>query len=846
MEKTKMETAKGKELYSRKILDAYGALIRKKYPEIDIEDLMAEAGIRDGKADDHSTGLCQAQINRFHERLCALTDNVRIAREAGRYAVNPRCLGMIRRFLLPLAGVRRACGVMGKYAGSLSRSSRYDTRYTGKNKIEIVVTPNDGTKEEPFQCEIRQGYFQGLADLFLHNELTVHHPECMCKGERTCRYELTWQGSAYSVIAVLSWLAGAAATVMPVALWMNPSGAVPKNILLFCPALLFLGLGWAGQRLKSKALARSLTGIHTAREALRNQVAVNAENSRVIVDIGQVLGIEDPDACIFERTANIVGRKLRYDRVMIMIADEEKTFLSCWGGYGFSEIEKFYITDYRISLGEAPRGVFYASFEQNKPILVNDMAWLKRKFPHGRELTDRIKPLSFIVSPIEVDGGAIGILIAANTVTHRHLDRNDTHLVMGVAQQIGSVYRRRKHAEQQGEFNRQIVQLQKMEALGVLAGGIAHDFNNILSPILGYTDLCLSLCPEDKKMLEYLCRVKNASVRAQDLVGQILAFSRQGEKEYIRCHPGPIIKESLKLLRASVPKNIKIETLVRTDLAPVMADPTQIHQLVMNLCTNAYHAMADNGGLLTVCLDEVRVEDGLSGAVHQLLPGRYIHLQVVDTGHGMSPAVMDNIFEPYFTTKTNGQGTGMGLPITKGIVARLKGYIFVDSTEGKGSCFDIYLPQVAENRSPQQGEVENAVPGASESILLVDDESQILILVREMLEDAGYRVSVCADSQVAFDIFKRHPQNWDLVITDQIMPGLTGAELAERILKISPATPVIMCTGYSDTITEDKARAMGICAFVMKPVVKAKLTRCVRSALDTRGRSGTRHIATSF
>jgi signal transduction histidine kinase len=387
-----------------------------------------------------------------------------------------------------------------------------------------------------------------------------------------------------------------------------------------------------------------------------------------------------------------------------MIANDQNMSLSCCGEYGFTEVEKLYIANYSISLEGAGTSeeVFYESFKQNKTILVNDMAWLKQEFPQSLEFVDRIKPRSFIVSPIEVDGEPIGIMVAGNTVTLRRLDRNDTHLVMGVAQHISGVYRRQKHEKQQGEFKRQIVQLQKMEALGVLAGGIAHDFNNILSPILGYTDLCLSICPEEnKKMLKYLRRVKNASVQAQDLVAQILAFSRQGEKDYIRCHPGPIIKESLKLLQGSLPKNIKIEIFVRTDLAPVMADPTQIHQLVMNLCTNAYHAMADKGGLLTVRLDEVHVKESPLEQTRQILPGSYIHLQVLDTGHGMSRAVMDNIFEPYFTTKTEGRGTGMGLPIIKGIIARLKGYIFVDSTEGKGSCFDVYLPQAAENRSVQ-------------------------------------------------------------------------------------------------------------------------------------------------
>ena len=696
-----METAKGKEVYSKKILDAYSALIREKYPEIEIEELIAEAGIGNDRAGDNAPGISQAQINRFHERLCMLTDNLRIARLAGRYAVTPGCLGMIRSLVLPLAGVRRACGMMVKYAGGLTRASHYTIRDIEKNTIEIVVTLNEGVEEKPFQCELRQGYFQGLVDVFLHNELSVQHPECMSNGGRVCRYEFSWQGSAFPILAVLSWLAGVAAIAMPVVLWVIPSVAVPGSLWLICPALLFLGLGLAAQRVKSEALAKSLRGIHRTREEMLNQIEVHAENSKAIVDIGQALEIEEPDACIFERVANIVGKKLRYDRVMIMIINDEKPSLSYRGGYGFSEVETLYISNYSISLEEAAEGVFYESFRHNKTMLVNDMAWLKQKYPQSQDLAERINPLSFIVSPIEVDGAAIGIMIAGNTVTLRRLDRNDTHLVMAVAQQVGNVYRRQKYEKQQGEFKRQIVRLQKMEALGVLAGGIAHDFNNILSPILGYTDLCLSMCPEDEKMLKYLRRVKNASGRAQDLVAQILAFSRQGEKEYIRCHPGPIIKESLKLMRASVPQNIKIETLVETDLSPVMADPTQIHQLVMNLCTNAYHAMADKGGVLTVSLDEIQVKENPLEETRQMLPGPYIHLQVKDTGHGMSRAVMENIFEPYFTTKTKGRGTGMGLPIIKGIIGRLKGYIFVDSVEGKGSSFDIYLPQVAEDRSVQ-------------------------------------------------------------------------------------------------------------------------------------------------
>lgn len=698
-----MENAKDNQLYSNKILDAYVALIREKYSDIDVEDLMDEAGIGNySKTGNNAISLRQMQINRFHERLCMLTDNMKIARQAGRYAVTSQCLGMIRRLVLPFAGVRRACKMMVKYAGSLTRSARYTVRCIKKNKIEVVVSPHEGIKEEPFQCEIRQGYFQGLADVFFHNELTVSHPECMFKEGNACRYEFSWRNSAFPLLAGLSWLAGAAAILMFIAFWLPPFADVFKPLWLICPVLLFLGLGWAAQGVKSKSFLRSLREIHTAREEILHQAEVNAENSKAIADIGQALGIEDPDNCIFARAANIVGKKLRYDRVMIMIANDEKTFLSYRGGYGFTAVENIYITEYRICLEGSSEGLFEA-FRHNKTMLVNDIAWLKQKFPQSRDMADRIKPRSFIICPIEVDGAPIGILITGNTVTLRKLDISDTHLVIAVAQQIGCVYRRQKCEKQQGEFKRQIVQLQKMEALGVLAGGIAHDFNNILSPIIGYTDLCLAMRPKDEKMFEYLRRVKNASGRAQDLVAQILAFSRQGEKEYIRCHPGPIIKESLKLLRASVPLNIKIETLISADLAPVMADPTQIHQLIMNLCTNAHHAMMEKGGVLTVRLDEIRVKESSLEDTHRLLPGSYIHLQVADTGHGMSRAVMDNIFEPYFTTKIKGRGAGMGLPIIKGIVARLKGHIFVDSIEGEGSCFDIYLPQASENKSIQQG-----------------------------------------------------------------------------------------------------------------------------------------------
>ncbi len=820
-----------KELYNSLVLDTYITLIKDRYPNIEIEDLMAYAGIENYELGDYSVWFTQRQVNRFHERLSMLTDNMRIAWEAGRYAATPKCFGEVRGLVLSLGGIRRAYELIGKYARRLNRSSHYTTQTLGKNKIEIVVSPNEGVKEEPFQCENRLGNLRGIADMFSHKDVTITHPECMFKNGEVCRYEVAWRDTASSVLAPLAGFSMFVTLLMFIAPWTSAGAAVPHGAWLIS-LVVSLGMGWADQKAKTNALGRSLNGIYTTKEELLSQIEINAENFRVIIDIGQALGLEDSEGHIFERAARIAGRQMKYDRTMIMIANDEKTVLSYCGGYGFTDLEKKYVSKYSISLDDPSEGVFYEAFRNDTPILVNDMEMLKnRSSSRSFKLAEQMRPFSFIVSPIDVDGVPIGIFIAGNNRTPRLLDRNDKHLVMGVAQQIGTVYRRQKYEEQQAEFNRQIVQLQKMEALGVLAGGIAHDFNNILSPILGYTDLCLSVCPEDEQIQEYLNRVKKAGVRAQELVGQILAFSRQGEKEHIRCHPGPIVKETLKLLRASVPRAIKIETLVRQDLKPIMADPTQIHQLVMNLCTNAYHAMAESGGVLKVSLEEIQVRERPLEDARRMLPGNYIHMQVADTGHGMSKQVMANIFEPYFTTKQKGKGTGLGLSIVQNIVARLKGYAFVDSMEGQGSCFDIYLPQAGEKSSKKQENFEPAAPRGKESILLVDDESQILLLHKEMLEGFGYKVSACADSQVALDIFSRHASQWDLVVTDQVMPGLTGMELAEQIFKISTDTPVILCTGYSDAVTEDQVKEKGISAFVMKPVVSAQLARCIRTAL---------------
>ncbi len=392
----------------------------------------------------------------------------------------------------------------------------------------------------------------------------------------------------------------------------------------------------------------------------------------------------------------------------------------------------------------------------------------------------------------------------------------------------------------EAELERQLRQAQKMEAIGTLAGGIAHDFNNILSAITGYTELALDGIPEGTTARSDLGQVLKAGERARNLVKQILTFSRQSEQERRPTEIGRIVKEALKLLRASLPSTIEIrQSIAVTPGQDVsLADPTQIHQVLMNLCTNAAHAMRDAGGLLSVRLESIEtgVEDGvpeLNGRRPNVLPGAYLMLTVSDTGHGIEPALLDRIFDPFFTTKGPGEGTGMGLAVVHGIVKSHGGAISVSSDMEKGTTFGVFLPRVIS--AERQGEALHArvpLPRGTERILFVDDEEPLVEMGRERLKRLGYSVVTSTSSLHALEMFRADPDAFDLVITDQTMPHLTGVELARAMMTIKPTLPVILCTGYSESITPESAKAAGICEFLMKPIILPEIARTIRDVLD--------------
>jgi len=385
---------------------------------------------------------------------------------------------------------------------------------------------------------------------------------------------------------------------------------------------------------------------------------------------------------------------------------------------------------------------------------------------------------------------------------------------------------------EQRNLEAQLFQAQKLESIGTLAGGIAHDFNNMLSPIIGHTELALMEIPSDDPLKYNLEEVFQAANRAKDLVAQILTFSRQREHKHSHIRISPLVKEALKLLRSTIPTTIDIKQNIKIGSDIVYADGTQIHQILMNLCTNSAHAMRDKSGTIEVSLVDEHVDSGNVRQYSNLSPGNYLRLTVRDTGHGIAPEIMNRIFEPYFTTKRHGEGTGMGLAVVHGIIKGHGGEITVDSKPGAGTAFHVLLPRI-DKAVRIEKEPKAKLPTGTERLFFVDDEKAAVNTIGMMMERLGYRVEARTSSVEALEAFRNKPDAFDLVITDMTMPNMTGVDLAKGIMKIRPDIPIILCTGYSEAIDEETAKEMGIKAFIMKPILMKDLADIIRKVLDS-------------
>jgi PAS domain S-box-containing protein len=413
--------------------------------------------------------------------------------------------------------------------------------------------------------------------------------------------------------------------------------------------------------------------------------------------------------------------------------------------------------------------------------------------------------------------------------------------VLGVAVDITE----RKLAEaERAKMEKHFRQAQKMQALGTLAGGIAHDFNNMIFAILGFVRLALKQAESGSKSEEYLQQIQSAGLRASELVRQILTFSRQTEQDKKPVHVAGLFKEISKMLRATLPPSLSIEMEVEDAIQHslqeegppqdvILGDPIQVHQVIMNLCTNAAHAMGETGGTLCLRLRTAEIDKDQARGLLEQNPGDYLEISISDTGHGIEPSIIEQIYDPFFTTKPPGEGTGMGLAVVHGIVKSHGGSVSVTSQVGKGTTFTVLLPKLTENEK-EQTEAVRQIPTGNEHILFVDDEGLLVQMVGEMLAQLGYRVTARTNPREALELFLANPDDFHLVITDQTMPDLTGIELSRAILEARPEMPIILLTGYSEAASQEKATQLGIEELIMKPVVEEQIAQAIRHVLDRR------------
>ena len=456
-----------------------------------------------------------------------------------------------------------------------------------------------------------------------------------------------------------------------------------------------------------------------------------------------------------------------------------------------------------------------------------DPTYSSEHWPDFWEELKTQKSLKFESHHIRKDGTKFPVEVTAN-----YLEFEGKEHLFAYVQDISD---RISFEKQQKQLQRQLQQAQKMEAIGTLAGGIAHDFNNILGAIYGYTEIAQDNVNNTNKLNEALQQIYGGAQRARDLVQQILTFSRRGDQDLKPLKVQFVLNEALKLLRSTIPTTIEIEQDIDPACRDILADPTQIHQIVMNLCTNAYQSMRETGGKISISLIPFELVPGEESPELDLSPGSYLTMKVRDNGSGIQPAHLDRIFEPYFTTRGSEEGTGLGLAMVHGIVKSLGGDITVESEPGRGTTFNVYFPVLEQKINDQPDEQATPISVGSERIMVVDDDVVMADVSRELLESLGYRVTALTGSVPALENFREAPDDFDLVITDITMPDMTGIDLARHILKIRPDMPIILCTGFTELISAEDAKSLGISDYLVKPVAREELLLAVQKALGLPG-----------
>ena len=819
-------------LYNSRIISTISKLVEKKYPHVDPNRVFRDAGIEPYEVSDEGHWFTQGEVDQVVERLVLATGNPGIAREAGQYGASSDALGIIRNYLLGLIGPANAFISLKKASSNLTRSSSYLSRKIAPNKVEITVTPADGIRESPYQCENRLGFFEAILTMFNCSAPVIEHPECMFRGDHSCRYLVSWKETLHlRVRTARNYLAlfslALCAVLAPLRPWEVLTGWLPGSLLVLLAGSCF------ASRLEKAELYAALANLKESTGELLDQTGVNYNNALMVNEVGQAISKQAGIGEVLENVIKALENRLSYDRGVILLANPESSRLVFRIGFGYSEEQISVLRETSFNLvNPESRGVFVTCFREQKPILINDFSEVSGVHSSQSQLfAEKIGAQSFLCCPIVCEGESLGILAVDNIKTKKALVQSDMSLLMGIAPVIGISLRNAKYIERERQRADQMRQSQKMEAIGQLAGGIAHDFNNLLTAIIGFTTLAQMNIEAETSSSQYLDEVLVASERATHLTQGLLAFSR---KQAINPQPAElngIVQRIEKLLRRLISEEIELVLRYAGEPLPVLADAGQIDQIILNLATNARDAM-EHSGVLTIETSLVRLDADYLASCGSGAAGRYARLAVKDTGKGLDEETRAHIFEPFFTTKEVGKGTGLGLAIVYGIVKQHNGFIDIESAPGQGTSFNIFFPlaQQAATAEPQAGPGEPPRPGSG-TVLVVEDAPEVRKLTREVLESHGYQVIEAVDGEDAVEKFLAHQESVKLVIMDVVMPRLNGKEAFAEIARIRPGTRVLFTSGYTPDDVSKKGVHFGRDNFIGKPSSPQALLRMVGELL---------------
>jgi len=823
-------------LYNSRLIDSFIKLIRKRYPHLDEHEILRSAGMKPYEVADHGHWFTQREVDRFYESLVRISGNLDIAREAGRFAASSDALGVMKHYLLSLLGPAAIFELTGKTAEQLTRSSTFESRKTGRNRFEIIVTPKQGVHEKPYQCENRMGILEAAPLIFGNSIADIEHPECVFSGGTVCRYVVNWKKSPVEHWRCARNLSFLAAVPLFLAITMALPGLSLPLATAVIPVLVLTAALTCEFREK-KDLKRTIGALRETTTDNIDQMNVHYNNALLTNEIGQAISKKMQVAEILAEVLRILENRLDYDRGMILLANEEKTQLRFHGGFGFSAELAALLGNSVFSLDNPEsKGLFCISFHRRKAFLINDFKEIEADLsPRSLDFAKKIGAMSFICCPIVCDDESLGILSVDNTSMKKPLLQLDLSLLTGIAPVIGISIRNALHSAKELQMVEHLRQAQKMEAVGRLAGGIAHDFNNLLTVISGYGDLLVNRLGNDSPFLKEVEEIRKAGKRAAALTSQLLAFSRRQLLQPKVVDLNEVVTDIDRILRRLIGEDITLVTVKDPCLGRIKADPGQLEQVIVNLSVNARDAMPD-GGTLTIRTANVVLDQGSINEDGPMRPGRYVSLTVCDNGCGMDSETVSRIFEPFYTTKSTGKGTGLGLATVYGIVKQSDGHISVESNPGRGTCFSIYLPQVDEEPHAETESRGQETSGCNkETILVVEDEKIVRELVCVVLQEAGYLIHVAENAETAMDLCTRLKEPVHLLLTDVIMPGMNGRELAQRLTKHYGSLPVLFMSGYTDNIIEHHGVLKQGAAFIGKPFTPETLKRAVRETLDKTG-----------